>query len=158
MSSKSGATPPQFKGEISSVEKDLLVMLHKSHDTNLKFLAQRSFKTTIQAVTLNLIIVGALPELSFPTNARPVATAIVIIFNLLVFFYLVAKGKTYYQLKTHLKIIEAKVISQCSLLRDEPDLKSNEVAYWKRLLWDGTAIFCAVVAASCMCSLNAIWR
>lgn len=153
--------------DISTIESsvsdgEVIKVLYESRADNLKFLAERSFTTTIQAVTLNLVIVAALiaseGRIEIPTDAKPVATAMLAVFNLLVIFYLVAKGLRYRRFKAQLKVIESAMIAQCSSLREKRELHSKDKPYWKRMIWDGTALFCAAVLAASACSVYALWR
>lgn len=142
-------------------EREVMKVLYESRADNLKFLAERSFATTIQGVTLNLLIVAALVasegRIEIPADAKPVATAMLAVFNLLVIFYLVAKGLRYRRFKAQLRVIESEMIVQCPSLRGKRELDSEEKPYWKRMLWDGTALFCVVIIGASACSIYALW-
>lgn len=93
--SKLEATRILYEGQISSIGK----------------LFDRSFNTTIQALTLNILISWALINwyTSFPSEMRIPGALLITLFNTIVIWYLIAKAKSHHKHRNNLAYLEEQL-------------------------------------------------
>ena len=73
-------------------ESSIIAILHRSREAKLTFLAERQFKTTVLAVTVDLVAADRLSvwTANINDNAKFVISVLLLLLNLLVIFYLFA--------------------------------------------------------------------
>lgn len=134
---------------------EALKVLYEGHMSALRTLSERSFSSTLQTITFNVVVVAGLvgSKVSLSTAGQVIATFLVLVFNALVVGYLLSKSFTHHREKARLVEIERELIRECGLTlqseRAEPSFKKSFIG--------GSGLFITSVTLACALSVAALW-
>jgi hypothetical protein len=135
---------------------EALKSLYDGQLGTLKVLSERSFATTLQALTLNVLVVAGLvggkTELS--VAGRLIASAVLVLFNVAITAYLVSKSRAHHREKKKLAALEGKLAE----LAHWPYGKAtqSEPSYWKSF-FGGSFLMVLAVLLGCTCATFGLW-
>lgn len=129
--------------------------LYDAYGASLRQLSDRSFTTTLQALTLNGAVLAALiaSKLELLPMARLLGSVSVLGFSLLVCVYLISKGRAYLRLRATFALVETAMHRQADA--DLP-VSSTRVQPVRRFL-GGSRLFCFAVLGSALATSLAFW-
>jgi hypothetical protein len=140
-------------------ESNVITTLHKSREGKLTFLADRQFKTTILAVTVDLISADRffVRTVNFSDDVKIFITALLLIFNFLVIFYLFAKKRSYLKAKTEFISFDRSLHRIIQLDYDDTSSEDTILKNIKKWFSDGTRMFSMIIVFALVLSILALW-
>lgn len=134
---------------------DALKALFEGELGTLKALSERSFSTTLQALTLNLAVVAGLVagKVTLSTDGKLIGSILLFVFNFLVGSYLLSKSRAHHREKLRLKQIQASLADVAGINLSDP---SDKPSFW-RSFFGGSGIFILAVTIAAACSIFAMW-
>jgi hypothetical protein len=137
---------------------NILKILHKSRETKLTFLSDRQFKTTILAVTVDLIVADRLysKQVEFRCTAIIILTIALSIFNLIILNYIISKHSSYATTRKEYKNHERSLygLIGMDLLPSLSDIKDKKFYKW---ISDGTTMFSIMIIFAWVLTIIALW-
>lgn len=139
-----------------SQKQDALKSLYEGQLGAIKTLSERSFSTTMQALTLNVVVVAGLMagKVKLSIDGKIIGTFLIVIFNMFVALYLVSKSRAHHREKVKFVEVQNSLAEICDL--STVFIEHNNISFWKSFL-GGTGIFIFCVVVTCLCSISAIW-
>jgi len=145
----------QQKNNSSTVDRelDVLKILYEEKGRRLQFIAERSFKSTLQIITLNLLVLGGLiaNKLTLSIEAKLLGSITITVFNAAMVLYIVIKGRGYIKEKSDFTTIEK------ALTEKSPSIIGRTYLNSSGGFWTGSGIFAGVIIISCICTVLALW-
>lgn len=141
--------PPQL-------ELDALRTLHDGHLQNLHASSERSFRTVLQTLTLNVAVVAGLVagKVTLAEPGRWVGSILLVVFNGVVITYLLRQASIYVREREEFRRIRKALLDKCPSITSEERGKEHCVCC---PLWSGSALFCVAVVIAAICSIAALW-
>ena len=148
---------PNFLIRPSPVDEGLEIVKLLFHDTNVRMqnLRERTFKTTIQSVTLNLIALGGLiaNKVVLTYAAKLLGSSLLISFNVVIIIYMYFKGTAFGRAKNELLIYKQELINKSPQVSEKVKLKkAGSFSFWS-----GSGILIVSIAVSGICTVLALW-
>lgn len=143
----------------SQLELDALRTLHDGYLQNLHASSERSFRTVLQTLTLNVAVVAGLVGLvagkvMLAAPGRWVGSMLLFVFNGVVIAYLVRQASFYVREREQFRNIRNSLLDKC------PSIKSKEHEKERGIccpVWSGSGLFCIAVVIAAFCSIAALW-
>lgn len=133
---------------------DALKAILEAQLDSLRTLSERSFTTTLQAITLNVAIVAGLiaSEVQLSTSGKWVATSLIFVFTTLVVCYLLSKYRAHHRERVKFNVVQAAITRIAGV-----DLPGSAVrSFWRSFL-GGSGLFAASVLLAGICAVVAVW-
>ena len=134
-----------------------LKILHDGGLMTLRFLSERSFTATLQALTLNVAVVAGLigGKVELSSFGQTVGSALLISFNGFVIGYLAAKARAHHNEKEKFVVVQTKLRKLVEEDFGGNDAK-NKPSFW-RSFFGGSGLFIASVMLAGTISVAAMW-
>lgn len=142
-------------GIVISDDIEALKTLYSSKMDILKFNMERSFITTIQTITLNIVVLGAYvaSKLQLTIEAKSLGSFVLIFFNTFSILYLRNKGKTHKDRRDEIAFVEDALINKCPSLIGKISGSPSKLNTFLK----GSGLFIFGVSLTCICSVAAFW-
>ena len=141
----------------NTINEELEVVKLLFHDTNTRMqnLRERSFKTAIQTVTLNLIALGGLiaNKVALTYTAKILGSSLLASFNVAIIVYMYFKGTAFGRANAELVIYKQELLSKSSLVSGKIKLKQPGAFSF----WSGSGILMLAITVSGICGVLALW-
>ena len=134
-----------------------LKVLYDGGLVTLRFLSERSFTATLQALTLNIAVVAGLigGKVELSSFGQTVGSALLISFNGFVIGYLAAKARAHYREKEKFVVVQTKLQKLVDVNFGRDDAK-NTPSFW-RSFFGGSGLFIASLMLAGTISVAAMW-
>ncbi len=132
-----------------------LKALYGAHLEGLHALRERSFATTVQSLSLNVVVLAGLiaGRIALLPIAKVLGSLVLAVFGALVCAYLIFKGRGYRKLKTALVAIERALVARSGLPAQSIGKREADACSF----WTGSGIFCVAVGICTACTIAALW-
>ena len=153
MENEVSATSPIIHGNNVKPDIEILKLLYEEKGRRLQFLAERSFNSTLQIITLNVIVLGGLiaNKMTLLYEAKMLGSISIAVLNLLVISYVIRKGEGYIKEKEDFKLIEKIFIE------NSPSITNSLKGVNSGSFWAGTGTFVFAIFISFICTIIAVW-
>ncbi len=143
-------------------EVDALVALYESRTGEKRFLAERQFNSAIQALTLDMIVIGwASGKTALAPEHKLFLSLAVCLFGAVGVRYVFAKSRAYKGIKKELPVVEAALVEHCASLKSKlikdgwgADLRSLDSL--RRATRDGTNMFFVLMVLGTILAVLAV--
>jgi hypothetical protein len=140
--------------EVRQIEP--LKVLYDGGLATLRSLSERSFTTTLQAITLDVAVVagliGSKAELSL--IGKSISCVLLLLFNAFIIGYLISKARAHHREKKQFITVQS-AIRQLSELNCNGN-EENEVSFW-RSFFGGSGLFIVSVTLAGAVAASALW-
>lgn len=143
----------------SQIELDALKTLYGGYLENLHASSERSFRTVLQTLTLNVAVVAGLVGLAaggvtLSEWARWFGSTLLLVFNFAVIAYLWRQATFYIRERAQFKNVRKALLDKCPGIKAEPEEGARCICC---PLWSGSTLFCVAVVIAASCSIAALW-
>lgn len=139
----------------TEIEVDILKAIYTELSAQLKFTSERSFTSTIQTITLNLVVLGGLivNKIALSYQAKLLGSIMLVAFNASILSYIFSKGTGYAKVKKELLAVRSSLANRCSSL----NVNIIQATLSKTAFFKGTGMMFLAVAISCICTICGLW-
>ncbi|MBN8487882.1 MAG: hypothetical protein J0M20_09205 [Burkholderiales bacterium] len=136
---------------------DALKALYEAQLGTLKALSERSFSTTLQALTLNVGVVAGLigSKANLSSDGKNVATWLLLVFHFLVVSYLISKSRSHHREKVKLEHVQMAIAEMAGM---RTHFGTATGPSYVRSFFGGTGLFASTVVVAGACSIYAVHR
>jgi hypothetical protein len=136
-------------------DMDALKALYDAKNDIKKYNMERSFITTLQTITLNILILGAYiaSKIQLTGEAKILGSFLILAFNFFSGIYIKNKGDTHQKLREEIARIEDALLFKC------PSLKNKVFGSYPgpNSFAKGTGILIFGILITCICALASFW-
>lgn len=136
---------------------EALKVLYEARLATLRTLSERSFSTTLQALTFNVAIVAGLigSKASLSADGKAISTWLVVVFHALIVSYLISKARAHHRERVKLGRLEHAIASVAGM---RPEFIKDQQPSFFRAYFGGSGIFTLAVILAGLCSVLAIHK
>ena len=129
-----------------------LKALYDGQLARLKTLSERSFSTTLQALTLNLAVVAGLVggKVLLSTGGQIIGSLLLVIFNSVIAWYLWSKACNHHSEKVKMHEVQGALATLAAVT------PSDKPSFWGSFI-GGSGTFILAVMMAAACSVVSLW-